>query len=136
MAPLLIVSVLPAAEEKVLDAASRTVPAFASSPPAKLLPLERVNVPEPSMMTLPGPEMLDAVKLPVRLNRSVPLFTTLPEPSEPVAPPLPTCSVPAEIVVPPEYVLAPAMVKVPAPDFVRAPVPEIAPGRVRSSIRL
>ncbi len=36
-----------------------------------------------------------------RLKTSAPLFVTAPEPSEPVAPPFPICSVPPEIVVVP-----------------------------------
>jgi len=49
-----------------------------------------------------------------RLMARVPLFVTLPA-IEPVVPPLPICSVPAEIVVPPDQVLAAARTVVPVP---------------------
>jgi hypothetical protein len=62
----------------------------------------RVSVLVPSLLRLPVPEMaLATVSALERLKASVPLLATLPAPRLPVAPPLPICSVPDEIVVPP-----------------------------------
>ena len=59
-------------------------------------------VPVPAWVRLPLPEMaLPTVRVAELLKASALLLTTLPVPSEPVAPPLPTCSVPPEIVVEP-----------------------------------
>ncbi|GJD43420.1 hypothetical protein AFCDBAGC_1272 [Methylobacterium cerastii] len=53
------------------------------------------------LFSLPVPEMFPAKVVAVpELNASTPLFTTSPT-IEPVVPPAPICSVPAEIVVPP-----------------------------------
>jgi len=65
-----------------------------------LLPV-RITVPS-VCLTVPLPEMaLPIVVVPVRLNTRAALFTTAPVPSVPLAPPQPTYSVPALIVVPP-----------------------------------
>ncbi len=64
-----------------------------------------------------------------RLNASVALLTTPPA-SDPVVPPDPICSVPAEIVVPPVWPTAPVRVNVPVPTLVRLPVPEMGPANV------
>ncbi|KGD58799.1 hypothetical protein DP49_5682 [Burkholderia pseudomallei] len=61
-----------------------------------------------------------------RSNASKPLLATSPE-RLPVVPPLPTCSVPAPMMVPPPYVLALFSTSVPASVFVNAPAPPIAP---------
>ncbi|GJD43422.1 hypothetical protein AFCDBAGC_1274 [Methylobacterium cerastii] len=62
---------------------------------------DSVSVPAPDLVTLPVPETVPAkVIASERVNASVPLSTTLPT-IEPVVPPAPICSVPAEIVVPP-----------------------------------
>lgn len=58
--------------------------------------------PEASFVTAPLPEMaLLSVSDPVRLMVKVPLLTMLPAASDPVAPPLPSSSVPALMVVVP-----------------------------------
>ena len=44
----------------------------------------------------------------------------------PVVPPVPSCSVPAEIVVPPEWPLSACSVSVPAPPLVRVSLPPMA----------
>jgi hypothetical protein len=62
-------------------------------------------------------------------NASVPLSVTPPVPKDPDAPPAPTCSVPALMVVVPEYVLAPVRISVPIKS-VSPPVPEAAPAKV------
>ena len=54
------------------------------------------------------------------------MLTIAPLPSVPLVPPLPSCSVPALIVVVPVYVLVPVKIVVPLPAFVTAPVPLIA----------
>ena len=55
-----------------------------------------------SLVKLPVPLMsLAKLKLSERLICSVPLLITAPVPSVPVVPPLPTSSMPAEIVVAP-----------------------------------
>ena len=65
-----------------------------------LLPLS-VAVPAASLVKVPLPLIaLPTESEPVRLKTSAPLFVTLPPvPSWPVAPPVPTCSVPALIKV-------------------------------------
>ena len=58
-------------------------------------------MPVPAWVSEPVPVMTPAkVMLSERLKASTPLSVTLPA-IEPVVPPLPTCSVPALIVVPP-----------------------------------
>ena len=79
------------------------VPALIPVLPLKGLAPVSVSVPAPSLMSVPEPLIAPSnVRLPARLITSTPLFTTLPLPSVPVVPPLPTCKVPALIVVPPE----------------------------------
>ncbi len=59
-------------------------------------------------------------------------MVTAPVPSVPVVPPLPTCSVPARMVVAPVLAFAPVKVSVPAPSLVKAPVVAVlAPAIVR-----
>jgi hypothetical protein len=66
-----------------------------------VLAAESVVVPGPIRLTDPEPEIFPAnVAASERLNASPALLVTSPT-IEPVAPPLPSCSVPAEIVVPP-----------------------------------
>ena len=63
----------------------------------------------------------------------VPEFATLCDAIEPVEPPAPTLTVPAEIVSTPSNVFAPDKVKMPVPVFVNAPVSEpseITPAKV------
>jgi hypothetical protein len=67
---------------------------------------------------------------------SVPLSVIPPAPSDPTVLPLPTCRVPALIVVAPEFVLAPVNIKVPDPDCVSDPVPVMAVERMTVSERL
>src|SRR6185436_366306 len=58
------------------------------------------------------------------------LLTMPPLPaSEPVVPPLPICSVPAETVVAPVYVLVPDSVSAPVPILETEPAPLIAPAK-------
>jgi hypothetical protein len=65
-----------------------------------LVPVSTV-VPAPACVTLPLPEMAPPnVALSERLKTSAPLLATSPM-IEPPAPPLPSCSVPAVMVVPP-----------------------------------
>ena len=77
----------------------------------------------------PVPEMLLAMVVSAdKSNLRVPLLVTSPEPIEPVVEPLPTCRVPAEMVVAPEYVLFPVKINAPAPALVKVElVPEITP---------
>lgn len=74
-------------------------------------------MPVPALVREPVPEIAPAkVRLSERAKARVPLVTTSPE-RLPVVPPLPTCRVPAEIVVPPVWLAAPVSVRVPAPIF-------------------
>ena len=59
-------------------------------------------MPPPFTVTEPVPLMVPLVRIPERLMIRLPLSVMLPLPSEPLAPPVPTCNVPAAIVVPPE----------------------------------
>jgi len=72
--------------------------------PAKVLSAATVSKPLPCCVRVPDPEMpLGATIVSLRLKASVEpaAIDTAPLPSEPVAPPLPTWSVPAEMVVSP-----------------------------------
>jgi hypothetical protein len=92
-----------------------------------------VVVPLPAWVTEPAPEIaLPTVIASLRLNASAALSVTLPEPKEPLVPPLPICNVPAVMVVAPVYVFAPVSVKVAAALFsVRVfPLPAIIPPKV------
>ena len=63
----------------------------------------RISVPGPCWIDAPGPEiLLEKVTVSERLKAKVPVpvKATLPAPRLPVVPPLPTCNVPAVIVVP------------------------------------
>src|SRR6266508_3618091 len=87
-------------------------------------------VPAPFCWNAPLPEVTPPnVNVSERLTAKVPLFVTLPT-IDPLAPPLPSCRLPAVIVVPPEYVLAPESVSAPLPILVRPPLPEIVPENV------
>ncbi len=69
-----------------------------------LLPVSKTKsfVVDPATVTPPVPLMsLATSSVPVRAKRSVPLFTTSPVPSVPVAPFLPICNVPALMTVGP-----------------------------------
>jgi hypothetical protein len=69
-------------------------PVYVSMPPSVVTTV-------PVCVSAPVPEMTPlSASVPVRLIASVPLFTTSPT-IEPVAPPLPSCSVPPLMVVPP-----------------------------------
>jgi hypothetical protein len=60
-----------------------------------------IVVPGPACTSEPVPEIrLSSVNVPDRLITNVPLFTMSPT-TDPLAPPLPSCSVAPEIVVPP-----------------------------------
>ena len=68
-----------------------------------------------------------------RLNTRDPEFTTLDVPMMPPAAPLPTLTVPAEMVSAPEKVFVPLNTKVPEPCLVTLPPePEIAPAKTVS----
>ena len=83
-----------------------------------------VTVLAASLRTRPAPEMvLPSVKASERLRISVPLLRIAP-PTAPPAPPEPSCSAPAWIVVGPEKLLEPVSTSVPSPSFVRLP-PEL-----------
>src|SRR6266511_495048 len=87
-------------------------------------------VPAPFCWNAPLPDVTPPnVIVSERLTAKVPLFVTLPT-IDPLAPPLPSCRLPAVIVVPPEYVLAPESVSAPLPILVRPPLPEIVPENV------
>ena len=61
-----------------------------------------VVVPAPNWVNVPVPVMFcPSVNASLRLMRRAALFVMVPLPSVPVVPPLPTCSVPALIVVVP-----------------------------------
>ena len=82
-----------------LPAISR--PPYTSIAPVKALLPPRVTSLLPSLAMPPVPEMLPLkANASLRLNASVPLLTTSPR-IAPVVPPLPSCRVPALIVVPP-----------------------------------
>ena len=76
----------------------------------------KITVPEPACVKDPVPlSTFDTVKVPVSLNDSALLLTTVPEPSDPVAPALPICKVPPAmvvVVVEVPYVLAPVRITV------------------------
>ena len=74
--------------------------------------------------------MLEIERASLRLKIKAALFVTAPEPSVPVVPASPTCSVPAEIVRPPEKSLAPDSLTIPAPVFVIEPAPVITPWKI------
>ncbi len=95
-----------------------------------------VSVPDPAWVTEPEPEMVPSkVTSSERLKTRAPSLATSPV-MAPVLPPLPICSVPAEMVVPPPWLLAPVSVSVPVPAWVRVPWPDTSPVKVRSSDRL
>ena len=76
----------------------------------------RIVVPAPCCRSVPLPLIrLPTVITSLRLKTSAPLSVTLPVPRLPAAPPAPTCSVPAVIVVTPAYVFAPVRIIVPVP---------------------
>ena len=95
---------------------------------------------------LPEPVMPDALLATVlrlsaeseRLIIRFPLSTIDPVPRVPEVPALPTCNVPALIVVPPEYVFTPVRsnVDVPLVSFVNAPAPLITPDNVCAALLL
>ena len=86
------------------------------------------TVPEASLVNVPAPEITPlTIELPVLLKINAVLFTTLPEPKAPVAPPAPTCKVPALILVVPLLVLVLVNDKVPVPNLVKPPLPEMTP---------
>jgi hypothetical protein len=62
----------------------------------------------------------------LRLNARAALSVTLPEPKEPLVPPLPIWRVPAVIVVAPVYVFVPLNVNLKVPAFVSPAVPPSA----------
>jgi len=87
-----------------------------------------VVVPVPAWVSVPVPLIaLATVRALLRLIVNAGVIDDAPAPSAPVVPPLPTCSVPALIVVTPVYVLAPVKIVVPVPACVSVPVPLITP---------
>ena len=114
-----------------------SVPAETVVTPEYVLAPDRVNVPEPDFVSAPVPEIV-AVKATssLRLWPRVPLFTMADDASEPEVPPLPTCKVPASMVVEPENVWLPVSVSVLAPSFRREPEPDTADPKDRLSLRL
>ena len=109
--------------------ATVSVPAETSVAPVKSLAAVSVRLPVPSFVKAPAPVILLAkVRSSLRLMANVPALVMSPAATEPDVPPLPSCSVPAEIVVPPPKVLAPVRMSVPGPDLVSEPLaPEITP---------
>ena len=97
---------------------------------------DNVSVPAADFCRAPKPDTTPAyVSAPVRSNFRVPEFTTLCVAIEPVPPPAPTLTMPAEIVNTPSKVLAPDNVKVPLPCLVSLPlVPSITPANVASEL--
>src|SRR3954465_11194727 len=70
------------------------------------------------------------------LNASEPPFPRVMLPgTQPLVPPLPSCSVPVLIVVPPVCVLLPVSVSVPAPTTPTEPPPLITPAKVEALLR-
>src|SRR2546421_373351 len=87
--------------DDAIDPFTASVPALMGTPPAKVLLPVRTVVPVPSCVTAPLPEMLPPkVNVSERLKLRTPLLKTLPR-IDPEAPPLPSCSTPAVIVVSP-----------------------------------
>ena len=107
----------------------RPPPEIVVKPPYELSPV-RVSVPSPCFVKAPVPDTTPPyVRSVERLNRSVALLVTFPA-IDPVAPPSPTESVPAEMVVPPVKVFVADNVSTLAAFIVNDPLPEIAPPRV------
>ena len=107
------------------------VPLLTVVPPVWLLLPLRTMVPAPSCIMPPDPATVAAKSVPwvrvlERLNASVALLTmALLAESEPVAPPSPSCSVPALIDVAPVYQFEPLRIVVPEPAWTTLPDPEI-----------
>ena len=98
--------------------------------PVYVLAPERVSVPLPFLINDPDPLITPEYAYALlRLMMRVPLLVMFDEagPKLPVVPPLPICSVPAEMVVVPVYVLSPVKISVPAPDLVTEMGPDITP---------
>ena len=138
--PLITVSNLPAADWSNSSSAALAIapgrlaaepmsrPAEIVVPPEKELLPESVSVPPPCFVSDPVPEIAPAIaRLSARLTTSEALFVMSPEPSNPLVPPLPNWSTPAEIVVLPELEWLPVIASVPVPVFTNAPEPVISP---------
>ena len=117
---------LPAA----LVAPSRKMPDVTVSPPEKLFGPDSTVTPLPSCVSVPVPEIVPAiVTVPVwSISRAL-LSTMLPL-RLPVAPPEPSCTAPALIVVAAEKLLEPVRVRVPLPCLTRPPLPLIDPAKL------
>ncbi len=87
----------------------------------------KVVVPVPSCVTLPVP-LIGAAK-PAAFDRSMTsaALSTMGPFTMPVVPPLPSCSVPALMVVVPVIAWSRVSVSLPAPVFSMPPVPESRP---------
>ncbi len=107
-------------------------------PPEKVLALlDNLVVPAPIWSTEPVPLMACVMLFASeRLNANMPLSTTPAVPSVPVVPPLPTCKVPALIVVVPLYVFVAVSTVVPVPFWFNVPVPLMALATVMELLRL
>ena len=98
MAPVRVMPEVPANAPE----AAVSVPAETSVAPEKSFAPESVRLLAESFVKEPVPVILLAkVRSSLRLTTKVPLLVTSPAAIEPAVPPLPSCSVPAEIVVPP-----------------------------------
>ena len=96
---------------------------------------EIVVVPVPACVTDPVPEIaLLTVIASLRLKARAASSVTLPEPKEPLVPPLPIRSVPAVIVVAPVYVFVPLNVSAKVPAFVSPTLPPKAALIVASAL--
>ena len=126
--PALIVNVPP-----VVAPSAPVLPAFSTPDtivigPENVFAPDKVKVPGALICTAPVPAItFENVVVSLRSSTSVPLLVTMPEPSKPVVPPLPTSIVPLLIVVPPEYVLVLVIPTVFEPFIVSVVFPPIAP---------
>ena len=106
--------------------------------PVKPVTFDKVcTVPRNTFLSVPVPLSAPViVVLPDRLYVRLALSVIAPVPRLPVVPPLPTCSVPAVMLVVPVYVLLAARMVVPDPACVRLPVPVIVAPTVVTALRL
>ena len=107
--------------------------------PAKPVKLPvSVTVSLPVLTSAPGPlSALFMLTLSERSSTSVPPMTmAMPPVRLPLVPPLPSCSVPAEIVVPPREGVAAQQGQKPVPACVRLPLPLMTPPNVEAPGRL
>ena len=78
----------------------------------------------PPVPPMPVPNCVPCVEVPLLLNTSVPLFVIEPEAARaPLFAPLPSCKLPAEIVVRPVYVFVAVSTSAPVLNWVNPPAP-------------